>query len=56
VFGQINELGSGFALSRSATGNNRAAPEKGADTREVLRALDYTDPQIATLYESAAVV
>ncbi|WP_068076659.1 CoA transferase [Novosphingobium lentum] len=56
VFGWINELGSGFALSRSATGNDRAAPEKGADTRAILDAIGYAEPQIDALYESKAVV
>lgn len=56
VFGQINELGSGFALSRSATGNTAAAPDKGANTRELLDEIGYADAEIDALYADGAVV
>lgn len=40
-FGEIRELACMFKLSRSATGNSRAAPLPGGDTRAILAAEGY---------------
>jgi len=55
AFGQINEIGTAFSLSRSAIGNDLPAPVAGAHTRETLVALGYADGEIEALYTAQAV-
>ncbi len=55
AFGQINEIGTVFTLSRSALGNDLPAPMPGAHTRETLVALGYDETAIETLYATQAV-
>lgn len=55
AFGQINEIGTAFSLSRSALGNDLPAPMPGAHTRETLMALGYDETAIEALYAMQAV-
>jgi crotonobetainyl-CoA:carnitine CoA-transferase CaiB-like acyl-CoA transferase len=55
-FGTIAELGAGFALSRSATGNDLPAPVAGQHTRALLAELGYQDAAADALYAAGAVV
>jgi len=55
AFGQINEIGTAFSLSRSALGNDLPAPMPGAHTREMLAALGYAEEAIESLYAEQAV-
>jgi crotonobetainyl-CoA:carnitine CoA-transferase CaiB-like acyl-CoA transferase len=55
-FGTIAELGAGFALSRSATGNDLPAPVAGQHTRALLAGLGYAPAAVDALYAAGAVV
>ncbi len=55
AFGQINEIGTAFAMSRSELGNDLPAPMPGAHTREMLAALGYEENTIESLYAEQAV-
>ncbi|WP_157219237.1 CaiB/BaiF CoA-transferase family protein [Flavisphingomonas formosensis] len=55
AFGQINEIGTAFSLSRSRLGTDLPAPQPGAHTRELLARLGYDETAIGELYERQAV-
>lgn len=55
-FGTITELGTMYRMSRSKLGNDRAAPEPGQHTREILAELGYIDGEVDALIAKGAVV
>jgi crotonobetainyl-CoA:carnitine CoA-transferase CaiB-like acyl-CoA transferase len=54
VAGPVRQLGSPLRLSRSKPRRGAAAPTLGADTREVLREVGYSDDEIEALVDAGS--